>query len=398
MKKVKVVAISLAFALVLIAVAAPPVAAASRYDSLTSYMADNYDAVRGGYKLPFDGVTRVNPTYGAISIMDEVGVLAQRPPPISVPNALEFSSNIQWLTGDENEEPYYGGFSDYLLGPVTTATNYHGLRLWQILKNEGGIPGTDEFDINQTANAFWINKTSDSGGFGSASEVYPDLVSTYYALASLRIIDQLYPLENAWDTYVNESATIEWIESCRDGDAYMLSPISDRASVTATTAAVLAYYAINPVTLVPGASSVQTWLLNRQVLEYQEPEFVGGFEEGNATKDPNLVSTYFALSALDTLNAIPSVNATAAESFILNTQSTEGSWGLVPGVSKGSLLYSAYACQALNMLPFEGAFSTLSSSVDPNSQGSSSFDWRIAVVLGIIVVAMVISAYALRMD
>ena len=398
MKKVKIVAITFALALVLISVAAPPVAAASRYDSLTSYMAENYDAVRGGYKLPFDGVTRVNPTYGALSIMDEVGILAQRPPPISVTNALEFTSNIQWLTGDEDEEINFGGFSEYLLGPVTAATNYHGLRLWQILKNEGGIPGTDEYDINQTANAFWINKTSDSGGFGIANDAYPDLVSTYYALASLRIIDQMFPLEDAWDTYVNESATIEWIESCRDGDVYMLSPVSDGRSVTATAAAVLAYYAINPVTLVPGASSIQTWLLNRQILEYPEPEFIGGFEEGNATNEPNLVSTYFALSALDTLNAIPSINATAAESFILNSQSSEGSWGLVPGVSKGSLLYSAYACQALNMLPFEGALSILSSSVDPNTQGASSFDWRIAVVLGIIVIAVVVSVYALRMD
>ena len=69
MKKVKVVAIALAFTLVLVASATQPVAAASRYDSLSSYMADKYDIVRGGYFLPFDGVTRVNPTYAAFSII-----------------------------------------------------------------------------------------------------------------------------------------------------------------------------------------------------------------------------------------------------------------------------------------------------------------------------------------
>jgi prenyltransferase beta subunit len=270
MKKVKVVAIALAFTLVFVASAAQPVAAASRYDSLQSYMADNYDVVRGGYFLPFDGVTRINPTYGALSIMSEVGTLAQRPPPISITDVMEFIENRQWLTGDENEEVSFGGISDYLLGPVSNDVNYNGLLLWQMLNDPGmsDIPGIGDYDINETANAFWINKTlSIDGGYGYLQGADSELISTFQALASFRIIEDMYPLENVWNTYVNETAVLAWIESCRDGFSYKLNPDSSRTSVSATAAAILAYNAIDPLSSVPGASSVQNWILDRQVTD-----------------------------------------------------------------------------------------------------------------------------------
>ncbi len=363
-------------------------------------MSDNYDAVRGGYMLPTDGVTRVNPTYGAFSIMDETGAILQRPPPVSIPMALDFAVKHQWLSGDPAETPRYGGFMDYLLGPVTAATTYHGLVTWQLLKDQAGIPGTADYDLNSTALAFWVNRTvSEDGGYASEVGANPDLISTYYALASFRIIDEIYSSVDAWNTYVNETATLEWIESCKAGEAYMLSPTSERMSLTATAAAVLAYNEIDPVSLIPDATGIQSWIVDRQVLDYEDADFIGGFEEGNATDDPNLRSSYFALKALDSLNGLSSINATALENFILNCQSADGSWGFVPGLEAGSMVYSAYACQMLNMQPiFSGALSTLSSSVDPHSQETSPFDWRIFVVLGIILVALIAAIYALRMD
>ncbi len=397
MNKVKVVAIAFAFTLVFVAFSAQPVAAASRFDSLSSYMSSKYDPVRGGYT--FEAVTRMNPTFGGISILHELGSLSQRPPPISITQALDFLVDQQLLTGDPDITPRYGGFSEYLLGPVVASTNYRGLVTWQLLKSQSGIPNIDDYDINATANAFWINRTiSEEGGYGTEVEANPDLVSTFYALASLRIIDQMYQLENAWNTYVNETAVIEWIESCREGEAYKLNPFSERTSVTATAAAVLAYNAIDPLTTVPASSSVQSWIQARQVLEYDMPEFVGGFEEGNATEDPNIVSTYFALKALDTLNALTPINETAAETFILNCQSADGSWGNVPGQDMGSLVYSAYACQMLNILNPGNTLNILSSSFDPHSSPGFIIDWRGFVVLGIIVAAAVIGIFALRMD
>ena len=256
MKKVKVVAIALAFTLVIIASTTQPVAAASRYDLLSSYMTDHYDAVRGGYFLPFDGVTRVNPTYGALSVMDEVGTLAQRPPPITITTVLDFVEGHQFLS--TQDEASYGGFSDYLLAEVTSDVNYNGLLLWEMLNDPSfsDIPDIDNYEINATANAFWINTTlSEDGGYGLDSEAGSELISTSRALASYRIIEEMYPLENVWNTYVNETGVLAWIESCRDGDAYKLSPISSRTSVTATAAAVLAYESIDPVSTVPGASA-----------------------------------------------------------------------------------------------------------------------------------------------
>ncbi|MHA2396470.1 MAG: prenyltransferase/squalene oxidase repeat-containing protein [Candidatus Thorarchaeota archaeon] len=399
MKKVKVVAIAFAFTLVLLAFTAQPVAAASRYDSLMSYMNNRYDVVNHGYTIPGEGVTRIDPTYGAISIMNEVEILDDRPPPVTVVDVMDFVVVHQWTAGNEDAEPKYGGFMDYLLGPVDNGINYRGLVLWQLLKAQGDIPGTENYDINATANLFWINTTqTESGGFSSEAGVYPDLISTAYALMSLRIIDTLYPLENAWDWLLNETATVEWIESCKDGDVYKLSPISDRASVSATAAAVLAYNALDPFASVPGAGSIQLWLVSRQLLEYDELDYVGGFEEANGTGDPNLLSTYFALSAMEILNTLSTVNASAAEAFILNCQSEDGSFGLSPGLSAGKLVYSGYACESLNMLDPGGVHDILSSSTDPHSSGDPGIEWRWMIVLGIIVVALVLAVLSVRQD
>jgi prenyltransferase beta subunit len=362
-------------------------------------MTDHYDAVRGGYFLPFDGVTRINPTFGALSVMNEIGVLAQRPPPIVITDVLDFIEGHQSLSNDE--EASYGGFSNYLLAEVTGDVNYNGLLLWNMLKDPrfSDIPGVNDYDINATANAIWVNSTvSEDGGYSLNQAGEPDIISTFRALASFRILEDMYPLENVWDTYVNETAVLAWIESCRDGDYYKLSPDSVRTSVSATASAVLAYEAVDEVSLVPGASAIQNWLRDRQVLEYQEPEYIGGFEEGNATGAPNLVSTYYAMKALESMNALSGVNVSALESFVINCQAVDGSWANSPGFSEGSLLYAGYACEILNMDSEGRALSLLSSLPNPNEGGPSTFDWRIIVVIGIIVVAAVIALYALRMD
>ncbi|MBY8996586.1 MAG: hypothetical protein KGD60_02555 [Candidatus Thorarchaeota archaeon] len=399
MKRVKVIAIALAFTFVLLAFTAQPVAAASRYDSLMSYMNGRYDTVRGGYSIPGEGVTRVDPTYGAISIMNEVGTIDNRPPPISVTTVMNFIVTHQWFTGDEDEEPRFGGFSDYLLGPVTNGGNYRGLVTWEILMEQSDIPGTEDYSINATSNLLWINKTQTaSGGFGIETGASPDLLSTAYALMSIRLIDTLYPLENAWNWLQNETATVEWIESCKNGVAYMLHPNSELAGVTATTAAVLAYRALDPFAAVPDSVNILSWLQSRQILDHERPEFIGGFEEGNGTLEPNLQSTYFGFKALETLTAFTTVNISAAESFILNCQSLDGSFAIAPGFSTGKLIYSGYACEILSMADFDGALSILSASEDPNSPGGTGFEWRTLVIVGIVVVALVLAVLAVRAD
>ncbi|MFW9770238.1 MAG: hypothetical protein ACFFEM_15585 [Candidatus Thorarchaeota archaeon] len=399
MKKVKFVAIALAFTLVLVASTAQPVAAASRYDILSSYMTNHYDTVRGGYFLPFDGVTRINPTYGALSIMNEFGSLSQRPPPIAITDVLDFVEDHQFLSNEDDTN--YGGFSNYLLADVVGDVNFNGLLLWEMLKDPrfNDIPGVNDYDINATASALWINSTlSGDGGYGFIPGADAELISTFRAVVSFRIIEDIYPLEHIWDTYVNETAVLAWIETCRDGGYYKLSPDSSGSSVTATAAAVLAYEAIDPLSSVPSASSVQNWLRERQILDYPYPEYIGGFEEGNATDAPNLVSTFYAMSALETMNAISGVNISALENFVIKCQALDGSWANSPGFSEGSLLYAGYACQILNMDSPGRALSLLSSLPDPNEGGPATYDWRIIVVIGIVLVAAVVAFYALRMD
>jgi prenyltransferase beta subunit len=404
MRSVKVVAFTLAIAFVLLAFTAQPVAAANRYDSLRTYMNSRYDAARGGYSIPGDGVTRINPTYGAITIMNEVGTLDNRPPPVPITDVLNFIVTHQWLTGNEDEEPRFGGLSDYLLGPVTQIVNYHGLVTWQLLEAQGDVPGVPDYDINVTASLFWINKTQTAeGGFGVSAEALdegdgPDLLSTAYALASIRILDTMYQEENAWSWLINETATVEWIESCFDGDAYKMSPDSYLPSVTATAAAVIAYHALDPLSTVPHSSSIQSWLRDRQILDYETPEFIGGFEEGNGTEVPSLTSTYYALTAMDILATVSTTNVTAAQSFLLNCQSEDGAFANAPGFATGSLLYGGYVCEVFGMAEFGGANDVLSSSAFPYSPGATGVEWRTFVIIGIIFVAAVLAVLAVRAD
>jgi hypothetical protein len=403
MNKTKVVAFTLAFTFILLAVTAQPVAAASRFDSLRSYMNDRYDSVRGGYTIPGEGVVRIDPTYGAVSIMNEVGTIENRPPPIPITKTLDMISDHQLLSGNPDEEPRYGGISDYLLGPVSIGGNYRALVMWQILKSQGGIPDIEDYAINATANLIWINKTqTESGGFAVSRDALdegadPDLLSTAYALMSIRLLDDLYGDENAWNWLRNETATVAWIESCKDGNAYKLSPDSQLPSVTATAAAVLAYHALDPYSSIPNVANIITWLVNRQVLDGVEAGLIGGFEEGNGTEASNLLSTYYAISALGILNTLPSINATAAETFVLNCQTPEGSFANTPGYDTGELLYSGYACEILSKVNANGAMSSLSS-VDPFSLGVTGFEWRTYVIIGIIALVIVLAILGVRAD
>ena len=367
-------------------------------------MNSSYDAVRGGYSNPNDGVTRIDPTYGAITIMNEVGTLDNRPPPVALADVVEFITTHQWSTGDEDEEPRFGGFSDYLLGPVTNIVNYHGLVAWQLLKAQSNVPGVADHDINATAQLLWINKTvTDSGGYAESRDAIddgagPDLISTAYALASIRIIDTMYQLENAWDWLLNETATVEWIESCYDGEAYKMTPDTHLPSVTATAAAAIAYRALDPLAAIPHSATLNAWLQARQILENEDPEFVGGFEEGNGTEVPSLTSTYYALTALEILATVSTINVTAAESFLLNCQAENGSFANAPGFAAGTLVFSGYVCEIFGIAEFDGAQEILSGSLFPYSPGATGFEWRTYVIIGIIVVAAVLAVLAVRAD
>lgn len=396
MKRVRVVTLAFALVVVFAAFSVQPAAAASRYDSLRSYMNQRWDPVRGGYNLP-DTIVRVDQTYGAIVILDELGTLSNRPPPIDIAKVMNFTTRHQLLAGNE-DDPKYGGFMEYLLGPVTSERTHWGMVLWQTLKGQTGIPGTDPIAINETAVLVWVNKTqTESGGFSREPGLYPDIVSTYHALATMEILDILYGDDlNVWTWLANETITLEFIESCRYGNGFMLSPISDREGVTATAAGLLALDILGELPTYPGLDAMKLWILDRQVTEASDPDFVGGFEESGQTGDTNIKTTYWAMKALDLLQGIDELNQTIAKDFILNCQSADGAWALVPGLETGDLVLASYAAECLAHIG--NAQSILLSSVDPRSGDRFVVDWRALVIVGIIVVALLLAVLSIRMD
>ncbi len=397
MKRVR--AVTLAFALVILAAAftVQPAAAASRYDSLRSYMNDRWDPVRGGYNLAADEVVRVDETYGAIVVFDELGTLANRPPPVDIASVMNFTTLYQWLSGDE-DTPRYGGFMEILLGPVTSERTHWGMILWETLSNEEGIPGTDQFEINETAVLVWINKTQTvGGGFASEPSLTPDIVSTYHALATMEILDRMYGEDlNAWNWLWNATATLEFIDSCRYGSGFKLSPISVREGVTATSAALLALDILDELQTYPDIDAMKNWILDRQITAAPAPEFIGGFEETNQTEDPNLKTTYWAMKALDLLLGTEELNQSIAQSFLLNCQSEDGAWANIPGLETGNLVLASCAVESLNYLG--NARNILASAVDPGSAGGFGFDWRLGVIIGIVGAALVLAILSVRMD
>lgn len=390
--------------LVLVAATAQPVAAASRSDSLRSYISGRYDAERGGYSPPLDDVVRVDATYGAVLALNELGSLSTRPPPVNLTKVLDSIVIRQWSIKDDPEDngtgidwERYGGFSEYLVGPVTMKMNMMGFIAYELLKSQGDYPGINSVTFNQEALLIHLNRTqTESGGFSRIPGYTPDIVSTYQALYIINRLSIINTSLNAWSYLANETATIEWINDCKVGNAFKLSPISDIVGVTATSAGIMALDILLYPSAVPGLQDAVTWVLDRQITDFADDAFIGGFEEGLETNDPNLQTTHYALKMLEYAGALESVNETTAINFILNCQVEDGSWGSIPGATSGSLVKAGKACELLNM--FGSAASILAAAADPYSPGGFVLDWRYIVFASIILVALVVAIISVRTD
>ncbi|MFX0108610.1 MAG: prenyltransferase/squalene oxidase repeat-containing protein, partial [Candidatus Hodarchaeota archaeon] len=141
---------------------------------------------------------------------------------------------------------------------------------------------------------------------------------------------------------------------------------------------------------------VRGWLLDRQILDSDVFEFIGGFNEGVGTNDSNIATTWYALKGLETLTALDQVDAEAAAEFILNCQAADGSWGLVPGISSGRLYFAGQAIESLAILG--DTYITMLNQENPHNIPPPLIDWRWAVVIGIIITAIILGLVALRLD
>lgn len=395
MKYGRIAAIAVVLALVLLSVAAQPAAAnpGTRNESLRAYIDEHYDAVEGGYHLPTSDFSRNEPTFAAVAILDDLDILSLRPPfkpPEDFVKMIEFAIDLQRNETDEE----YGGFGESTFGLVDQYTTYNAVNLFDLLSAQDDIPGISSKAINETAVLTWINGTqTTSGGFGNQPGDSPDVVSTFYALYTMDVVLSDLPgvIE---DWLLNETATIEWIMSCQAGNGFKLSPASSIAGVTPTTAALMS---LNILEALPSPSEIQSitdWVLARQVVSSDDGVLVGGFEESFMSNDTNVASTYWALEVLDLFGRTESVDDSLAAKFILDSQSVDGTWGLVPGIEEGRLYYAYYAVRSLSLL---GQLDMLNEE-DPNSPPPPLFDWKIALIIGIIVVAAVGGFLSIRMD
>ncbi|MHA2432858.1 MAG: prenyltransferase/squalene oxidase repeat-containing protein, partial [Candidatus Thorarchaeota archaeon] len=196
------------------------------------------------------------------------------------------------------------------------------------------------------------------------------------------------------DWLLNRTAITEWILSCREGDAFKLSPASDVAGVTATAAAMMALNILEALPSLAETQSITDWVLARQVVSSEGDVSVGGFEESLKSNDTNVASTYWALETLDLFGRIDEVDDELAATFILDSQAADASWGLVPGIEVGRLYYAHYAIRSLYLLDQLDMLNE----EDPNSPPLPIFDWKFALVIGIIVVAAVGGFMSVRMD
>ena len=350
MKYIKSATLLVVVALLTISIVVQPSAAnpTTREQSLKAYIDARYDegVTEAGYTLVPGEARRVEATYGAMTVLDVLGFLDARPVPVAMDIIKNWTWKLQWKPPVSEDDARFGGFSSFISGIPTIETNYLAVKLYQILweqESSANPPfNMGDVEINGTRSMFFINKAqAESGGFGEQEGSSPDLITTYQAISSLYILAQIESeLGNtvAATDYYNRTSLINWIENCRVGNAYKLSPAYEGVGVSPTAAAIMIMNLIGePVT---GINAIGNWILERQVLD--DVPYVGGFEESLLTVDPNIESTYYAMKALEITGQIVDVNSTVSD-FILNCQANDGAWGFVPGQEEGSLVYAAYA-------------------------------------------------------
>ena len=396
MKKVQVASLLIAVAVLAMAFTATPTAAnpATRFESLNTYLTDRYDTAEGGYNFDGEGTSRIEATYSAALLWDAIGYLDARPPTVDLVKMANFTQKVQWTSvGETNER--YGGFGSFIAGLVSVESTHKAIALWRIVSAQSGIPNLDDIEINETAALVFINKTqTTSGGFSNEIGGNADIVSTYLALDLIALLAS----ETPWtldSLLLNKTATIMWILDCSEGDAYKLSPESTTAGVTPSAAALLSLEFLDALPSAAAIQSTKNWILDRQDLDSEVIEMIGGFEEGILTNDTNLLSTYYALKAMDLLNAMEDVNETVTQ-FVLNCQSFDGAWANAPGFEVGYIQLIADAMNCLTLL--EENHLTVLSVAHPGTPSVPLIDWRLLFVALFIIAALIVGLIALRLD
>ncbi len=406
MNKVKAAGLIFAVTMVFLAVVVQPTMASpnTRLDSMTTFINDQYDDVEGGYSLKTETLSRGEPTFAALEALNDLGDLSPRPPIINLTDTKEFLTKLQWIKISEDDDKY-GGFSSFIAGTPNMDSTFFAIKAWELLELHNDYIGMTDVDFNETATLVFINRTlTEEGGFARTVGGTASLLATYEALYVMDFLatrienEDGTPYATTLSKWLNKTAVVEFILDCKNDDAFMSTPDSKTAGVTPTAAALLALDLLDSLSSVTDTQSIRDWLLARQVITPIADEFVGGFTEGYLTNDTNLVSTYYALEALNVLGAIDGhVNVSIATDFILDCQAPDGAWAIVPNSEYGETTYIGYAMMALKLLHGDDVRSVLLVE-DPNNPAPPLIDWRLLLVILILGLAAVAAIVSLRLD
>jgi prenyltransferase beta subunit len=407
MKKARIAGITMAIALVVMTMAVQPAAAnpGTRLESLYGFLVERYDddGERGFTRIG-QTISRNEPTYSAAVALDALGYFDARPPPFDLLKMKNFTQKLQWIRSLDETDDQYGSMADFIAGSYDIHSTFMGIQTWFLLSQQDtDIPGMEDVTMNLTATLVYVNKThNEDGGFGRAEGEDSDLLSTYHAVSTmdtiLEAVSEEFP-EQTWSVWLpNATATVEWILKCREGNGFKISPDSRVSGVTSTASALLALDILDALPQISDdIQDIADWIGSLQVEQATSMQYVGGWTEGANTNDTNIMSTYYALLALNLLDAIDSqVNQSIAVDFILDCQATDGSWGFTPEREVGNIAYVGRAIRSLEML--DQNLNQVLAVEDPNNPAPVLLDWRIVAVIAITVGAVVIAIVSVRMD
>jgi prenyltransferase beta subunit len=189
-----------------------------------------------------------------------------------------------------------GGFSD---NPDETMSNIRST--YQAIKTLSNLGKLNLIDKN--AVAIWINESQNSdGGFPNYVNGTSDMISTLYAVESLKILG-----------YIPKNNISEWINQCYNADlGFSITPNSS-SSILGTYSALKALDLLNVSIDLYNSSDWIVTLQNNESLENY-----GAFSSDGSSYQ--LISTLYALETLNLTNDINRINKTAVISWIISCQ------------------------------------------------------------------------------
>lgn len=248
----------------------------------------------GGFYL-FDGAENASltATYLAIQTLHQLDDTFA----VDYTIVVNFTALHQRLNATEYPVTY-GGFADTISANATVAATYYVLELF----GDEGIYAPYIGEINATIVAPWLNScqvlspiiSPSYGGFiNSPNGTVSDLQSTFMAVRSLEILDEL--------DVINQTAVLQFVLSCYQNDTnyphYLGGYSATPEDIVSTQIAT--YYAIHTLFILGADNQIQnettaSWVISKQTDE-------GGFSdmvEGTALAQ----QTNWAISTLALLN------------------------------------------------------------------------------------------------